>query len=95
MDRPPSAHKGRQNFLTFGRCAPRTFASPLRSLHAETSGADQGTPYGEAGAHPLTASGKRLRELISMKLIVRTLLTVFWSVDTPADNAALMVQPRR
>jgi hypothetical protein len=30
-----------------------------------------------------------------MELIVRTLLTVFWSVDTPADNAALMVQPRR
>jgi hypothetical protein len=30
-----------------------------------------------------------------MELIVRTLLTVFWSVDTPADNTALMVQPRR
>jgi hypothetical protein len=26
---------------------------------------------------------------------VRTLLTVFWPVDTPADNPAFMVQPRR
>ena len=26
---------------------------------------------------------------------VRTLLTVFWSVDTLADNPALTVQPRR
>jgi hypothetical protein len=64
-------------------------------LHAKTSGADQDAPYGEAGARPLPASGERLRELISMELIVRTLLTMFWSVDTPADNAALMVQPRR
>jgi hypothetical protein len=45
---------------------PLRFAPPLARGDLW---ADQGAPNGEAGARPLTASGERLRELISMELI--------------------------